>query len=265
MHRAATWRKYLIGNEDVILEKRKMYHNIIINFPYSIDNAIDTTIKRDLPRTSFKGSQWLNKDILKSIDTLLYQYVQVMPCDSYMQGFAYIMAVLYYTYETHDKEHALADTFWSFASVISIIRPLIPDHDPEHFLRYTKEWKKYYMYNIECRDKRTHMWLKPFYDMITPTLSVKWIMIWFSQQFDLENLLIIWDAIITCEPTQRTKLFGIIASNITIQNSTSIEQWAEQHPTEIGPRIMSIGGTDAKIIIEESRNAMIQYKIPSII
>ena len=262
-HRADIWRKYLIGNTSDIHDKRKIYHNIITIFPYSIPDKIDTLIARDMPRTTFKGNNFLKVDTTKKIiESLLHQYIQVMPCDGYMQGFAYIMAVLYHVYSKHDIEHALSDTFWSFAAIISIIRPTIPDHDPDDFAKYTKKWSKYYIKHIKIHSSRTHTWLSPFYDVIAPTLSVKWLMIWFSQQFDMKNLLIIWDALVTCNPTQRTKLLAIIAANITIQHSNSIELWSSECPTEIGPRIMSVVAKDATIIIEASRNAMLQYTLP---
>lgn len=261
--RAVIWRTYLIGNEDVIHNKRKMYHNIIKNFPYSIEHKIDTLISRDIPRTGFKNSNWLKQsNNTKIIETLLHQYIQVMPCDGYMQGFAYIMAIIYFVYSKHDIEHALSDSFWSFASVVSIIRPAIPDHDPEDFQNYTKKWSKFYIKHIKSQCRRTHTWLSPFYGIITHTLTVKWMMIWFAQQFDLKNLLIIWDAIITCHPPQRLKLMAIIAANITIQHSSSIEHWSNQCPSEIAPRIMSVAAQDATILIEASRNAMLQYTLP---
>lgn len=265
-HRADIWRKYLIGDRDIIHDKRKMYHNIIKNFPYSIDDKLDTLITRDIPRTQFKNSEWFKRsNNSKIIESLLHQYIQVMPCDGYMQGFAYIMGVLYYVYSKHDIEHALSDTFWSFASVISIIRPTIPDHDPEDFAKYTKKWSKYYIQHIQYNCRRTHTWLSPFYEIITHTLSVKWMMIWFTQQFDIKNILIIWDALITCNPSQRMKLMAIIAANITIQHSSSIEMWSNDCPTEIAPRIMSVSAQDAAVLIEASRNTMLQYKIPNII
>lgn len=172
------------------------------------------------------------------------------------------MYLLHYVYCRHDREHSIPDTWWSFSSIVSIIRPTIPDHDPEDFLKYTKTWKKFYVSHIKSMAKRTHTWLSPFYDQILPTMTVKWIMIWFTQQFDINDILIIWDALITCEPSQRTRLVAIIAANITIQHSSSIEHWSEKCPSEIGPRLMCVTAKDAKVLIDNSRSAMIQYKIP---
>lgn len=259
-YRAEIWKKHLIGNSNVIHEKRKIYHNVIVKYPYSIDNKLDTQINKDLPRTNLQGSAWLTDDKKNIIELILHQYIQVMPCDGYLQGFAYIISVLYYVYESHDKEHALSDTFWSFVAIVSIIRPSIPDHDPDDFIEYTKTWSNHFKRHLKYNDSRTHTWLKSFYESITPTLTVKWIMIWFTQQFELKELLILWDAIITCENAYRLKLMAIIASNIVIQHSNSIENWSYTCPTEIGPRLMSVKASDAEVIIQNSRDAMLQFK-----
>ena len=139
--RASIWRKFLLSEGDGVLKKRKMYHNIVTKFPYQCSDTIIKEIKRDIPRTCFQNSISSTKQ--KIIETLLRQYVQIMPCDGYLQGFNYIMALLYDVYSKDDVEHALADTWWSMVAVVSIVRPMIPDHDPHDFMRYTGKWSKY--------------------------------------------------------------------------------------------------------------------------
>jgi hypothetical protein len=185
-----------------------------------------------------------------------------MPCDGYLQGFNYIVYVLYDVYKRDDIEHVMADTWWSMVTIVSIIRPMIPDHDPTDFTKYTKRWSKHYMNHVQTYDSRTHHLLLPFYDIILPSLTVKWLMIWFTQMFSMNDVVVVWDALITCENRQRTKLMAIIAANITIQHADSIAFWSREHPTEIGPRLMSVKAKDAKVLIEASRNTMLQYKIP---
>lgn len=252
--RANFWREQLIGN---VYEKRKIYYNVVSLFPHAISEKTRNTIKKDLPRTMILGTT-VKQD---NIELLLHQYATVMPCDSYIQGFAYLMHVLYHVYETNDKEHAMADTFWSFCTLVSIVRPAIPDHDPNDFQRYTKVWKKHYIKHIRLESFRTHTWLQPFYDILMPSLSVKWIMILFTQQFKIDDLLVVWDAIISCEPSKRTKLLGILAANITLQNKDNIEYWAENCPSEIGPRLMCATAKDGKVIVDQSRHVMLEYTI----
>lgn len=256
--RAKIWRTCLIGDDLEVHNKRKTYYSIICNYPYNVNEDILNIIKKDLPRTHIQG---INIDT-ETIETLLCQYTKAMPCDSYVQGFAYLMAVLYHVYENNDREHAMADTFWSFGTVLSIVRCTIPDHDPIDFKRFTDEWKVHYIAHLQAKSHRTHNWLTPFYDVLLPSLTVKWLMLWFTQQFDIGCLLKLWDAIITCNASRRTKLFGIIAANITLQHADKIEYWAETSPTEIGPRLMCIRAKDAQIIVEESRNVMIEYNLP---
>ena len=80
----------------------------------------------------------------------------------------------------------------------------------------------------------------------------------------LDDIKIIWDALITCESRCRTKLMAIIAANITIQHSNHIEIVARQCPSDIIGRIIDIHAKDAEVIIKNSRLAMVEYKIPGV-
>ena len=259
--RASTWRKFL-SEGDGVLKKRKMYHNIVTKFPYQCSDNIIKEIKRDIPRTSFQNS--LSSTTQKIIETLLRQYVQIMPCDGYLQGFNYIMALLYDVYSKDDVEHALSDTWWSMVAVVSIVRPMIPDHDPHDFMRYTGKWSKYYKNHLQHKCNRLHTFLNPHYNMLLPTITAKWLLIWFTQVFPLEDIKIIWDALITCESRCRTKLMAIIAANITIQHAGHIESIARQSPSEIIGLLIQIQAKDAEVIIKNSRLAMVEYKIPGV-
>ena len=157
-----------------------LYRNIIQQFPYTIPNKASVEIARDVPRTS----DHVDEEVL---ETLLHQYVQILPCDGYLQGFNYIIHILYHVFSKDDQEHATADTWWAATTVIGIIRPMIPDHDPDDYARYTRRWGKHYIKYIQIHSPRTHAWLTPFYDSLLPTLTVKWLMIWFTQLFDIDN------------------------------------------------------------------------------
>jgi len=262
-NRAEVWRKYLLGDYETILQQRKMYHNIIIHHPYEIDPEISKIIKNDIPRTTLQhGHLALSDNRQKIIESLLVQYVQIMPCDGYLQGFNYIMALLYQVYEKEDVEHALSDTWWSMVSVVSVMRPMIPDHDPHDFQRYTNRWSIYYKNHLRLKNSRLFILLEPHFSMILPMITVKWLMIWFTQLFALEDIKIVWDALITCDSKHRTKLMAIIAANITIQQGHAIETWARECPSEVGGRLWQCRASDATVIIEQSRLSMIQYKIP---
>ena len=254
-NRADVWRKYLMRG---IHEKRKLYDNVVAHFPFQPNDTIIVEIDRDIPRTNIPGCG--SND--EQIKTLLNQYVQIMPCDGYLQGFNYIISVLYHVYDKNDSEHAMADAWWSLSSVVAIVRPMIPDHDPRDYTAYTKQWAKYYINHLVQQAPRTHHWMCPFYESILPTLTVKWLMIWFTQLFDIKNVLVVWDALITCEPKHRTKLMAIIAANITIQHADSIETWSVECPSEIGFRLLSVKAVDAKVIINNSIDYMVHYKMP---
>ncbi len=260
--RASIWRKFLLSEGDGVLKKRKMYHNIVAKFPYQCDDNIIKEIKRDIPRTIFNNP--LPSKTQKVIETLLRQYVQIMPCDGYLQGFNYIMALLYDVYSKDDVEHALSDTWWSMVSIISIVRPMIPDHDPNDFMRYSNKWSKHYKNYLKQKSNRLHTFLTPHYNMLIPTITAKWLLIWFTQVFNLEDIKIIWDALITCESRCRTKLMAVIAANITIQHTSHIEAVVREAPSEVIGKIISLTAKDAEIIVKNSRLAMIEYKLPGV-
>ena len=162
--RAEVWKHYLLGDYEHVQNARKMYHNIVVQHPYLIDSNLQRQIEADVPRTSFGTRSTPSPDKLqKIVKTLLIQYVQVMPCDGYLQGFNYIAMILYRVYSDTDIEFALADTWWSMVSVIAIIRPMIPDHDPRDFMRYTNRWSKYYKNHIKLKNARVHAFLEPHY------------------------------------------------------------------------------------------------------
>ena len=175
--RAEVWKNYLLGDYEHIQNARKMYYNIVVHHPYLIDSKQSRQIEVDVSRTNFGSTVAPTSDKLqKIVKTLLNQYVQVMPCDGYLQGFNYITTILYKVYSENDIEFALADTWWSMVSVIAIIRPMIPDHDPRDFMRYTKRWSKYYKNHIQMKNARVHALLEPHYIIICPMITVKWLM-----------------------------------------------------------------------------------------
>ena len=263
--RAEVWKHYLLGDYEHVQNARKMYHNIVVQHPYLIDSNLQRQIEADVPRTSFGTRSTPSPDKLqKIVKTLLIQYVQVMPCDGYLQGFNYIAMILYRVYSNNDAEFALADTWWSMVSVLAIIRPMIPDHDPRDFMRYTDRWSRYYKNHIKLKNARVHAFLEPHYNIICPMITVKWLMIWFAQLFEYNDLLIVWDALITCDPSRRTKLMAIIAANVTIQQESQIENWSRTCPSELGGRMYNIRAREAETIINESRAAMIEYKLLSV-
>lgn len=263
--RSKIWKKYLIGNGDLVFKKRKVYHNIISNYPYPIDNKIYEIINKDIERTIISNNNPLDDETKKVLETILTQYVQIMPCDGYLQGFNYMPLMLYKIYSKEDKEHALADTWWSTLSVISIIRPMIPDHDPKDFFRYTKKWSKYYISHLKLKNNRIHIFLEPYYESILHIMTVKWLLIWFAQEFSIDDIVHVWDAIITCDSNKRTKLLAIIAANITLQFAPQIEKWARSNePSLIAGEIWNLKAKNGKQIIEDTRMAMVELKIPGL-
>ena len=96
-------------------------------------------------------------------------------------------------------------------------------------------------------------------------MTVKWLLIWFAQEFSIDDIVHIWDAIITCDSNKRTKLLAIIAANITLQFAPQIEKWARSNePSMIAGEIWNLKAKNGKQIIEDTRMAMVELKIPGL-
>ena len=263
-HRAAVWKRILLGDDYKITSLRNHYYNCVIKYPRFCPENIKNIIHRDMPRTYPNSSFYKQAIHQKTLEKLLCQFAVIHPADNYLQGFNYIMATLYYVYYHHDPEHALSDTWWSFCKILACIRSCLPDDSVTNFKSYTKIWGKYFISHIKNRDNSLYHIMKDNFDNICQNLQVKWLMIWFCQNFNLSDVCVIWDALITCEPMERAKLKGIIAANILIQSSTKILDMYTKNPTEVCYHLINFKAVDPGVIIKNSRDVMLKIKIPYI-
>lgn len=261
-HRAAVWKNILLGDEYKITCLRNHYYNCVKKYPRLCPEKIKKIIKRDIPRTYSNSSFYKQRHNRNNIETLLCQFAVIHPADNYLQGFNYIMATLYYVYYNHDPEHAMADTWWSFCKILACIRPCLPDDSINNFKSYTNIWTKYFKKHLQKNDITLYHIIMPYADSIFQNLQIKWLMIWFCQNFSLEDIVTIWDALITCEPTERAKLKGIISANILIQSSTKILDMYTSSPTEVAYKLINFKAVDPGVIIKNSRDAMLTIKLP---
>ena len=98
----------------------------------------------------------------------------------------------------------------------------------------------------------------PYEESIFQNLQVKWLMIWFCQNFALEDIVTIWDALIPVT-TERQNLKRISA-NILIQ-CLLLDMYTTS-PTEVAYELINFKAVDPGVIIKNSRDAMLKIKIP---
>ena len=112
--RCSVWRQKLIGDAKQVRYKQEIYRKFIYK-QEQVSNSCRETIAADIPRT------WSSETIVgrEVIQELLIEYATMQQGDTYLQGFSYLMTVLWTVFRT--TEHARADTFWCFSRLFGVI------------------------------------------------------------------------------------------------------------------------------------------------
>ncbi|CAL4062806.1 unnamed protein product, partial [Meganyctiphanes norvegica] len=131
------------------------------------------------------------------VERILFIYAKLNPGQSYVQGMNEIIGPIYYVYATDQnlkyREHAEADCFWSFISLMGEIRDL--------FIRTLDEsesgigqWMDRLMRNLKNYDN--HLWNRLNIQELRPQFfSFRWLTLMLSQEFDLPDVVRVWDSL----------------------------------------------------------------------
>ena len=213
MHRRQLWRNRLIGKD--IAYKRSVYYKYIQN-RIDVSESTLQTIIADIPRT-FSGKTKVDSAYVQN---LLLEYATVQSGDSYLQGFSYFMVILCTVLS--GSEHAKADAFWCFSSLVGIIRPMMPDFNCVWF-----DWNKTFWINdlvkkigkgrplletIICEEM----------EIFSSLILVKWYMLWFSQNIVYEEVVELWDFLLSLSPDKLMPAYNSIALVIISQAAGDI-------------------------------------------
>lgn len=209
MNRCKLWRQKLIGDD---LDKKRHIWYEFIRGRNEITPRVLGVIQRDMPRT-FPNQPCIQQHI-KTIEKLIISYAAVNLGDSYLQGFNYIMSIVYYVFK--DEEHAEPDSWWCFSRIVGLIRPLMPDFNCQWFHWLRNHWQE--EFNNELRKTRPHIYsrLVNKLEEFSTIATVKWFMMWFSQNVEFDQICILWDYLIELPPSQLLKAYTKIALQILI-------------------------------------------------
>jgi len=232
MNRADMWRSKLIG--DCPTQKREIYYKFIENRK-DAEASIFTTIQADMPRT-FPRNKWVAFHS-STIQKLLVSYAAIHKGDSYLQGFNYFMTMLLYVF--HKTQYAEADTWWCFARIVGLIRPLMPDFNVAWFHWVRKHWIEE-LYSKLNKRPRFQAILFNELDAFSSMVTVKWFMIWFSQTVDFSDLPILWDFIIEQPPKNLMKIYTLLTYEILEEAAPEITYGWSKNPSELLFSILSI-------------------------
>ena len=92
--RVDIWRKTLMGSN--VEHKRHLYEKFIQGSD-DISESLRTTIEADMPRTYANKTDI--QSLTPSIQKILVEYASIHKGDSYLQGFNYMVAILFYVFK----------------------------------------------------------------------------------------------------------------------------------------------------------------------
>lgn len=244
--RASRWRAQLIGSD--IAEKRDIYYTYIQKRT-DIPRSVLITIQHDLPRT-YPNITWQShhKNRLKR---LLVSYAAVHRGDSYLQGFNYIMAILICVFK--GTKHADADTWWCFARIVGLIRPLMPDFNVAWFHWLRRHWITNFFAKLKKHRPRLASILDNDVDAFSSLITCRWFMIWFAQTVDFEEIFELWDFIIEQPPQLLMQVYTMLTYEIIYDAAPTLTyQWA-QEPVGLMHAFLSIRVKSVSAAIERVR------------
>ncbi|XP_076037568.1 TBC1 domain family member 13 isoform X2 [Oratosquilla oratoria] len=131
------------------------------------------------------------------VERILFIYAKLNPGQSYVQGMNEIIGPIYYTFATDPnleyREHAEADCFWCFISLMAEMRDVFIRTLDESasgigaILERLMETLKLHDNQLWCR--LNVLDLKPQY------FAFRWFTLMLSQEFDLPDVIRVWDSI----------------------------------------------------------------------
>lgn len=240
------WRQKLIG--PTVGEKRELYR-AYIRHRRDVSHTVLQTIRRDMPRT-YADQPAVRADIHR-VETLLVTYAAVHRGDSYLQGFNYIMAILWQVFK--ETEHAEADTWWCFARVVGLVRPLMPDFNVTWFHWMRRHWLAQFHRELKRKRPKLESILANQTEEFSCLVTVKWFMIWFAQAVPYEDIFTLWDFIIDQPPRLLMKIYTMLTFEILYEAAPDITyQWSQQ-PTRLMHALLCIKVRGIERAIEQVR------------
>jgi len=212
---------------EVLLQKRELYHN------WSTELTVDprrTGVQNDHPLSTSKESQWnaffkdkelveeIDKDVKRTLPHLhffnydkyygntehyealkriLFIYAKLNPGIKYVQGMNEILGPIYYIFaldnETLFQGHAEPDAFFCFTNLMSEIR--------DNFCKTLDKssvgiQSLIARLNTLLREKDIELWQAFETKKLNPQFySFRWLTLLLSQEFELPDILRLWDSL----------------------------------------------------------------------
>ena len=233
--RRKQWRCRLMGGPKSIARKREVFDTYVRD-RRDISDDILRTIQRDMPRT-YPKVEWVSEH-LADIESLLIAYAAVQKGDSYLQGFNYHMTILYHVFQ--GTEHAFADTWWCFARIVGLIRPLIPDFNTTWFQWARRHWTDDLFKRIRRSRPYLHSIIETHKEHFSTLVTCKWFMLWFAQTVPWTDIFELWDIFIQVPPKHLLKTYTLITHEILKEAAPTITYSYSNDPANVLHALLSI-------------------------
>eukprot|EP01118_Nematostelium_gracile_P012345 TRINITY_DN4500_c0_g1_i1.p1 TRINITY_DN4500_c0_g1~~TRINITY_DN4500_c0_g1_i1.p1 ORF type:complete len:438 (+),score=96.38 TRINITY_DN4500_c0_g1_i1:132-1445(+) len=170
---------------------------------YFKDNEILEEIDKDVKRT-LPGLHFFNHDKkigdtihYEALKRILFVYAKLNPGIKYVQGMNEILGPLYYIFATDPisdfKENAEADTFYCFTNLMSEIRDNFCKTLDKSVMGITGLMTKL---NMVLKEKDPELWQDFENKNLNPQFySFRWLTLLLSQEFELPDVLRLWDSL----------------------------------------------------------------------
>jgi len=249
--RASVWRRKLMGPKDKWRQKRQVFHTFIRGRT-DVDPSILQTIRADMPRT-YPRIEWM-QDVRSKIQDLLVSYAAVQRGDGYLQGFNYIMSILLCVFDGTEYEEA--DTWWCFARIVGLIRPMMPDFNTTWFHWYRTHWLDEFHTRLRKKRPRVESILATDAEIFSSLVTVKWFMIWFAQNVSFEEIFILWDFIIEQKAERLMHVYTLIAYQLVLECATTVTYRWSQEPSRLMHAILNMKVTGIESVIVNVRRLL---------
>ncbi|CAD5111335.1 DgyrCDS649 [Dimorphilus gyrociliatus] len=188
-HETNPLRKRLAG---IALSAEEIHTNKVGTFQKNKE------IKKKAPEQLSDGEEYH----WEVVERILFVYTKLNKGQGYVQGMNEVIGPLYYTFATDPdqsgQENAEADTFWCFMNLMSEVR--------DNFIKSLDESKVGITHKMQQVMEVLEKIDTPLYIYLTKNLEVKpqyfcfrWITVLLTQEFDLPNVVRIWDSLLSHE------------------------------------------------------------------
>jgi hypothetical protein len=233
--RQELWRSCLMGTDKDIKYKRLLYTKFILGLD-KVKLQLKGIIQRDMPRT-YPRNTWVQNNI-NTINQLLIEYASIHQGDGYLQGFNFLMSIVYKVFEgnTYERE----DTWWCFCRIVGLIRPLIPDFNSNWFHWSRNYWVNHLLQRLSKTRPQLHSILIKHQERFSVLITCKWFMLWFAQNIDFDEILVLWDFLVKTQSRNLLKVYTIIMYEILNEAAPTLTYRWSQEPSELLHELLTI-------------------------